>query len=526
MSRKTAVIALLAILLCVASLFAQANARYEIIIRGGRILDGSGNPWRKADLGIRQGRIVAVGRLADAGADRIIDAAGLTVSPGFIDVHSHSGPGMAGDLNHALPLLAQGITTTCVNPDGSGPVDIASQRSAYEKHGTGVNLALFVPHGSIRRQVMGMSDRDPSRQELAQMIDLVRQGMKAGAIGLSSGLYYAPGSYSKTEEVIAMARAAAEAGGVYESHIRDEGDYGSGLIESIQEVIRIAEEAGLPGIVAHMKALGKASWGLSYAATMRIDAARARGVEVYADQYPYDASSTSLGGALLPRWAQVGGDAALKARLHGPERARLSAEIQANIERRGGAATLVISRYRPDPSIEGSSLADLAAAQGKPADEVVIGLLENGGAGLVSFNMNERDIRHIMRQPYTMTCTDGDLVPMGVGKPHPRAYGAFPRKLRVYVRERGVIDWPFAVRSMTSLPASVLGMKGRGLIEPRAWADILIFNPEKVRDTATYTEPHRLAEGMVYVLVNGELVIDDGKFTDKLPGRIVVPERN
>jgi N-acyl-D-aspartate/D-glutamate deacylase len=523
---KSPVVVILLIALSVIPALSQSDTPYDLLIRGGRILDGTGNPWRYADIGIRGGKIVALGRLGNAAAARTIDATGLTVTPGFIDVHSHSGPGLAGDLNHAQPLLAQGITTTCVNPDGGGPTDIASQRAGYERRGTGVNVAMYVPHGSIRQKLMGMSDRDPTGAELVQMVDLVRAGMKAGGIGLSTGLYYAPGSYSKTEEVIAMARAAAQAGGVYESHIRDEGDYSTGLVESVQEVIRIAEEAGLPGIVAHMKALGKASWGLSYAATMRIDAARARGIEVYADQYPYDASGTGIGGALVPRWAQVGGDSALKARLHGAERDKLAEEIRTNIERRGGAASLVVSRYRPDPSIEGKSLADLAASAGKPADEVVMSLLERGDAALVSFNMNEQDIRHIMHETYTMTCTDGDLVPMGVGKPHPRAYGAFPRKLRVYVREHGVIDWPFAIRSMASLPATVFGMKGRGILESQAWADILIFDPEKVRDTATYTEPHQLAEGMLYVLVNGELVMDNGRFTNKLPGRIVVPERN
>jgi len=523
---KSAVIAIIAIAFAGTPILPQGDTPYDLLVRGGRILDGTGNPWRYADIGIRGGRIVALGRLGNAAAARTIDATGLTVTPGFIDVHSHSGPGLAGELNHAQPLLTQGITTTCVNPDGSGPIDIASQRAGYEKRGTGVNVAMYVPHGSIRQKLMGMSDRDATGAELAQMVDLVRAGMKAGGIGLSSGLYYAPGSYSKTEEMIAMAKAAAQAGGVYESHIRDEGDYSTGLVESVQEVIRISEEAGLPGIVAHMKALGKASWGLSYAATMRIDAARGRGVQVYADQYPYDASGTGISGALVPRWAQVGGNSALKARLHGTERDKLAAEIRANIERRGGAASLVVSRYRPDPSLEGKSLADLAVAAGRPADEVVMSLLERGDAALVSFNMNEQDIRHIMHKTYTMTCTDGDLVPMGVGKPHPRAYGAFPRKLRVYVRERGVIDWPFAIRSMTSLPATVFGMKGRGSLESQAWADILIFDPEKVRDTATYTEPHQLAEGMVYVLVGGELVIDNARFTDRLPGRIVVPERN
>ena len=516
--RRLALIALLG------GVAAQPQAAYDVVIRNGRVLDGTGNPWRYADIAVRGGRIAAMGRLSDAAAQRTIDATGLVVAPGFIDVHSHAGPGLAGELNSGEPLLAQGITTAVLNPDGGGPVDLAGQRAGYERRGTGVNTALMVPHGSIRQKVLGMADRAPTEGELALMVELVEAGMKAGGIGLSSGLYYAPGSYAKTEEVIALAKAAARAGGVYSSHIRDEGDYNIGLVAAVSEVIRIAEEGGLPGIVSHMKALGKASWGLSVASTMRIEAARARGVEVYADQYPYAASGTGIGGALVPRWAQVGGVAELQKRLHGPERPRLAEEIRVNIERRGGAGSLVISRFRPDPAIEGKSLADLAAAAGRPGHEVVLGLMERGDASLISFNMNERDIEHIMRRNYTMTSTDGDLVPMGVGKPHPRAYGAFPRKLAVYVRERGVVDLAFAIRSMTSLPASVFAMKDRGLLRPGAWADIVVFDPEKVRDTATYLEPHQLAQGMIHILVNGELVLDGGRFTGKLPGRVVPRE--
>jgi N-acyl-D-amino-acid deacylase len=296
-------------------------------------------------------------------------------------------------------------------------------------------------------------------------------------------------------------------------------------VAAVEEVIRIAEEARLPGVVSHMKALGKASWGLPFACTMRIEAARARGVEVYADQYPYEASGTGITGALVPRWAQVGGSVELLRRLRGPERPRLQAEVRANIERRGGAGSLVISRFRPDPSLEGKNLAEVAAAMGKPADEAVLELLARRDASLVSFNMNERDIEHIMRQSYTMTSTDGDLVPIGVGKPHPRAYGAFPRKLARYVRERGTVDLPFAIRSMTGLPASVFGMKDRGALREGAWADIVVFDPEKVRDAATYLEPHQLAVGMVHILVNGELALEGGRFTGRLPGRVIVPER-
>ena len=523
--RARALLLLAAAALFLPELRPQQSERYDLLIRNGRVMDGTGNPWRRADVAIRGGRIAAMGRIDRAESARTIEAEGLTVAPGFIDVHSHAGPGLAGELNAAEPLLAQGITTVAVNPDGGGPVDVAAQRAGYEKRGTGVNTALFVPHGSIRRSVLGMADRAPDEKELARMVSLVAAGIDAGGIGLSTGLYYAPGSYAKTEEIVVLARAAARGGGVYSSHIRDEGDYSVGLIAAVDEVIRIAEEAKLPGIVSHMKALGRGSWGLSLHALLRMEAARGRGVEVYADQYPYEASSTGITGALVPRWAEVGGGAELQRRMQGPERARLAADIRANIERRGGAATLVIARFAPEPALEGKSLADLSASTGKPPVEVALDLLARGGASLVSFNMNERDIVEIMRRSYTMTSTDGDLVRMGVGKPHPRGYGAFARKLAVYVRERGVIDLPYAVRSMTSLPAAVFGMKDRGVLRPGAWADVLLFDPDKVRDVATYLDPHHLSAGMHTILVNGEIVLDGGRFTGKLPGRVVVPER-
>lgn len=349
--------------------------------------------------------------------------------------------------------------------------------------------------------------------------------MEAGGIGLSSGLYYAPGSYAKTEEVIALAKVVGEMGGVYESHIRDEADYNIGVVGAVQEVIRIAEEGHLPGIVAHMKALGPASWGLSMALVERIKQARDRGVEVYADQYPYDASGTGIVGALIPRWAEVGGRNELLARIQGADHDRLAADIRRNFERRGGPDKLVISRYAPNPSYEGQSLAQVAKALGKPADETAMELLLKGDASLVSFNMTEDDIELIMRQTFTMTCTDGDLVPFGQGKPHPRGNGAFARKIHVYVNGRGTIDLPFAIRSMTSLPAGVFGLKDRGTLRPGAWADVLIFDPAKVRDAATYLEPHQLSEGMDYVLVNGVIEKDADAFTGRMGGRVVTPDR-
>lgn len=504
---------------------AQPPERYDVLIRGGRVLDGSGNPWQRLDIGIRGDRIHAVGRLDGAPAARVVDGTGLYVAPGFIDVHSHAGPGLLGELRHARPLIAQGITTALVNPDGGGPVDLAGQRAAYESRGTGVNVGLFVPHGSIRTAVMGMADAAPDATALARMADLVEAGMRAGAVGLSTGLYYAPGSYAATDEIVALARVAARHGGVYASHIRDEGDYSVGVLAAVEEVTAIAEQADLIGIVTHVKALGPSSWGLSLAIVERIEAARRRGVQVFADQYPYNASGTGIAGALIPRWALAGGRDALLARVRGAERARLLDEVRANIARRGGAHTLLISRFAPDPAREGRTLADLAAATGMPAEQVALDLVERADAGLISFNMSERDVELLMRQSWVMTCTDGDLVPLGEGKPHPRAYGAFPRKIRVYVAERGVIDLPAAVRSMTSLPASVFGLKDRGVIRAGAAADLVMFDLAAVRDVATYEQPHQLAEGMVHVLVNGRFALDSGRPTPVLAGRVLAPER-
>ena len=515
-----------AALLVLVPLAAQAPQRFDILIRNGRVMDGTGNPWYRADIGITGDRIQAMGTLPGATAGTVIDAADRFVTPGFIDVHSHAGEGLASEgLKHAQPLLAQGLTTVFVNPDGGGPVDLVTQRARYEQQRIGTNVGLFVPHGSIRRAVMNMTDRDPTAGELARMVDLTRQGMAAGAVGLSSGLYYAPGSYSKTAEVVAMAKATAPFGGVYSSHIRDEADYTIGVVAAVQEVIDIAEQGGVTGVVSHMKALGPASWGLSTTLIDRIEAARTRGVQVFADQYPYEASGTGIVGALMPRSAQVGGRDAMMKRILGELRDEIRADVRTNIARRGGADTLMISRYAADPSFEGQRLSELAAKAGLPPEEFALKMLEKGDASLVSFNMSEADIEGIMRQPWTMTCTDGDLVPMGQGKPHPRAYGAFARKLKRYVRERNTLDLATAIRSMTSLPATVFGLKDRGQLRAGALADILVFDLTKVNDAATYQDPHHIAEGINDVIVNGALVRRNGTFTATLAGRVLRPER-
>jgi N-acyl-D-amino-acid deacylase len=502
----------------------RAQQEFDVLIRNGRVLDGTGNPWYHADLGITGDRIVALGDLSGARARRVIDASGLYVAPGFIDVHSHAGPGLATPgLSGAVPLLAQGITTAMVNPDGGGAVDLVEQRRRLLADGLGVNVGLMVPHGSVRGEVIGMDDRAPTPQEMERMKALVRAGMEAGAFGLSSGPYYAPGSFSTTEELVELAKVAAEFGGVYSSHVRDESDYTVGVVAAVDEVIRVAREARLPGIVTHIKALGPRVWGYSQALVSRIERAREQGVEVFADQYPYEASQTGLSAALVPRWAQAGGRDSLARRAADPAvHPRLRAEMLENLDRRGGAERLQFSRYTADPSIEGRTLRQVADQRGKdPVDLALELVLAEGGPGVVSFNMDEGDITTLMRQPWMMTGSDGTLVPMNEGVPHPRAYGTYPRKIRRYVVEREVIDLASAIRSMTSLPASVFRVADRGLLRPGAFADVVVFDLARLRDLATYEQPHQLSEGMVHVLVNGRFAVDAERATGVNAGRVL-----
>jgi N-acyl-D-aspartate/D-glutamate deacylase len=518
------------ILLLISSVGSAQTDRVDILIRGGRVLDGSGNPWYRADVAIDEGRIVSVGRLDSAQAELVIDGEGLYVAPGFIDPHTHSDRGLVKEeLKTARSHLAQGVTTVVVNLCGGGQWPLMEQRRTYEEQGVGVNVALLIPHGTVRQQVLGMEDRPPTDGELEHMRALIREGMQAGAFGLSTGLYYAPGSYATTEEIIALTKEIG-AGGVHASHIRDESDYSIGLLAAVDEVIAISEASGITGIVSHFKALGPNNWGKSVAACVRIERARKRGIPIWADQYPYEASGTGITGALVPRWALAGEARAeepspLERRLQNPvDRQRLREGMIENIERRGGPSTLVISRHAADPSIEGRSLAELASERDQEPVDVALALLEAGGGGLVSFNMSELDIAHIMKKDFTMTCSDGGLALFGEGKPHPRYYGTFPRKIKRYVVERGVVTLPHAIRSMTSLTATVFGFKDRGYIREGMWADVVVFDLDRVKDRATFQEPHQFSEGMLHVLVNGKLAIRDGRFTDELSGLVLSPQ--
>ncbi len=512
-------------LLVAACLVATPAAAQEgtLLIRGGRVMDGSGNPWIRGDVLIRGERIAAVGDLAGMEAADTVDATGLYVTPGFIDTHSHAGPGLATpELSHGEPLLAMGLTTVFVNPDGGGPVDLAQQRRALERDGLGVNVAQLIGHGSVRRAVMGTADRHATAQELSRMKELVRDAMREGAWGLSSGTFYVPGAYAPPEEVQELAKEVAPFGGSYTSHYRDESTYSVGLIAAVDEVIDVGRVAEIPVVLTHVKALGPPVWGFGAAIVMRVERARAEGVQVFADQYPYTASATSLEAALLPRWSQAGGRDSLLARMDDPETmARIHAAMVEGLARRGGADRIMFRRYVPDPSIEGRYLSELAEERGQDPIDVATDLIRGGNVSIVSFNMHHRDVETLMRQPWTMTSSDGDLVPLGQGVPHPRSYGAFARKIRVYVKEKGVVTLEEAVRSMTFLPAAVFHLPDRGVLRRGAAADVVVFDLERVRDVATFNDPHHYSEGMVHVLVNGRFAIRDGSFTGVRAGEVL-----
>lgn len=502
----------------------KGDSNFDILIKNGKVLDGTGNPWYYADIGIVDDRIVWIGKSDEAVADEMVDAEGLYVSPGFIDVHSHAASGLISeDLSHAQPLLAQGITAVAVNPDGGGSINISGQREALEEHGLGVNVLQFIPHGSVRSEVMGMADRAPTSVEMDQMKEIVEEGMQNGAFGLSSGLFYTPGAYSETEEVIELAKVAGKYNGVYSSHIRDESDYNVGLIASVDEVIRIADEGNLPGIVSHVKALGTGVWGYSTAVNSRIERARNEGIEIFTDQYPYPASSTNLTAVLIPAWAREGGRSEMLSRLEDADLLeRIKIEMEANLERRGGAISIQIADYSSDTELEGKRLSEISEEIGENPVDAAIRLIKVQNPRIVSFNMNEDDVARFMTQSWNMTGSDGGLVKMGEGVVHPRNYGSFPRKISKYVKEDRLIELPFAIRSMTSLPASVFGLHDRGILKTGQIADITIFSLENFQDKATYSEPHQLSEGVEYVIISGNFAIKRGEFQNSLHGQVLI----
>ena len=488
----------------------------DLLIRGGTVVDGTGAAERRADVGITMDRIAFVGdaTAANVRGSRVIDATGMIVSPGFIDPHSHtledlSNTERRGNVNY----LMQGVTTVITNNDGGGTLEIGQRLRAWATDGIGTNAALYVPHGSVRSAVLGMSDAAPTAKQLDSMRALVARGMLEGAIGMSTGLYYAPGSYATTDEVIELAKIAAREGGIYDSHMRDEGSYTSGgVIGSVNETIRIAREARIPVHIAHIKALGTDVWGQSDSIVVLINAARAAGLHVTADQYPYLASGSSVGASLLPRWAEAGGRDSLRARVADPvSRVRLVSEMERNLVRRGGPASLLMTATR-DTSILGKTLEQVAKARQVPPIEAALEIILAGGASVASFNMTESDLVTFMVQPFVMTGSDGS-------GGHPRKYGTFPRKLRHYVFEKRLLTLPQAIRSSSGLTAETLRLTDRGVLAPGKFADVIVFDPRTVSDRATYEQPTLLATGMRFVLVNGTVAVSEGVYTGALAGR-------
>jgi N-acyl-D-aspartate/D-glutamate deacylase len=494
----------------------RAQQQVDILIRGGSVVDGSGSPARTADVGIRGDKITFVG---DATAGRVtatktIDAKGLIVAPGFIDPHTHT----ESDLSNSAPqrhgnvaYLMQGVTTVITNNDGGGGVNIGRTLSGWEKNGIGTNAAVYIGQGSVRGAVMGMSDAKPTPAQMDSMRALVKRGMDDGAIGMSTGLYYAPGSYSSTEEVIDLAKVAAAQGGRYDSHIRDESSYTTGLIASVNEVIRIGREAKMPVHISHIKALGADVWGQSDTVIALMKKARADGVDITASQYPYTASGTSVGASLLPRWAEAGGNDSLRARINNPQtRARLVKDMEENLRRRGGANTLLMTSTR-DSTILGKRLDQIARERKTTPIEAAIQIILNGGSSVASFNMNEKDIEKFMVQDFIYTDSDGS-------DGHPRKYGTFPKLLHEYVETKHVLTMPQAIRRSTSGPAKALGIKERGSLTPGYFADVIVFDPKTITDKSTYEQPTLLATGMKYVVVNGKVAVDSGNYAGLMAG--------
>jgi dihydroorotase/N-acyl-D-amino-acid deacylase len=500
--------------------------RYDLLLTHARIVDGTGTPWYRGDVAIAGDTISRIAPSIEAEAVRTIDVHGEVVAPGFIDIHTHARRGI-DQVPTAPNYVRQGVTTVMEGPDGSSPLPLAPFLAHLESLKISLNIGSFAGQGSVRSAVIGDVDRKATADEIGKMKALVEQAMKDGAFGLSTGLFYVPGTFTPTAEVIELAKVAAAYGGMHESHQRDET---VGVLDSVRETIAIGEQGGLPTQISHAKVIGAANFGKSTEMLALVGAARARGVDVTLDQYPYTASSTSIQAGLMPAWLLEGGRQAILDRLKDPgSREKAKGEIAAILRDARGGGDLSKVQFAScafDPSLAGKTLADLTVQRKlaptlRNAAEVVMWIVQQGGCQGIFHAMSERDLVRILAYPATMIASDGEIPIFGQGNPHPRSYGTFARVLGVYVREKGTLTLEEAVRKMSAAPAARLGLVDRGVVRPGMKADLAVFDPATVKDLATYTNPHQYAVGFSQVIVNGQVVFEGREMTAARPGRVL-----
>lgn len=504
--------------------FAQ---NYDLLIRGGKIVDGTGNAWFYGDVAIKNGKIAKIGQLSSATATQTLEAKGLIVCPGFIDVHTH-----IEEDEFRVPtadnFIYDGVTTVVTGNCGLSNVDLALYFKQLDSLKTSVNVASLIGHNDVRKAVMGTVNRAATPSEQDAMEAIVEKAMKAGAVGLATGLIYVPGTYSKTEEVVGLAKVAARYGGVYASHIRYEGDE---ILKAIDEAVEIGRQANIPVQISHFKVSGQNNWGRSKETIAAVENARREGIEVTVDQYPYTASSTSLT-TLLPSWSLGGGADSLKARINNPTtRQRMIKEMVASLNRRKQKhfTYAVVAYYEADTALNGKNIEEINLLKGRKHKaaveaETVMEMALKGDASMVFHGMGDWDVENIMRYPQNMFASDASIRVYNFGVPHPRGYGTNARVLGYYVRQKKIIPLEEAIRRMTSLPAQKFKLAGRGLLQPNAVADVLVFDENTIIDASTYNRPHQYSKGMKYVVVNGQLVVENEKHTGLRSGKVLRKE--